>query len=127
VNNIASPIPCNPIAALVADALRDPALRAALVAILREAHPAPVDVAEPAALLTAARLAKRLSISVATVRRWENPPSVCVGDESSRRFDLDAVRAWLAQRAPKATTPAKREKDVDVSSVPGFHLNGGGR
>jgi hypothetical protein len=125
VKNNASPIPCNPIAALVADALRDPGLRAALVAILREAQAVPAAIAEPR-LRTAGETAKLLGVSVVHLRRLD-PPSVCVGDEKTRRYDLDAVRVWLAERAPKATTPAKRDKDVDVSSVAGFHLNGGAK
>lgn len=75
----------------------------------------PAPIAEPPALLTTSALAKRLGISVATVRRWENPPSICVGDESSRRYDLAEVKAWLATRQPRATTPAR--KPVDTESV----------
>ena len=70
---------------------------------------------EPARLLTRAQLAKRLGVSVATVNRLA-PPSVCVGDESSLRYDLDVVREWLAAREPKATTPAAKT-DVDVSGA----------
>lgn len=101
------------IATILVTLLRDPELRAEIVGVLREAAPAPV--AEQAALLTAGQLAKRLSVSVATIRRLD-PPSVCLGDESTRRYDLAEVRAFLAAREPKATTPAKRERDVDVSA-----------
>lgn len=94
--------------------LRDPALRAELVAILREAAPPPS--VEPTALLTAGQLAKRLGISVATVRRLE-PPAVVVGDASTKRYDLAEVRAFLAAREPKATTPTRREPEIDVSGA----------
>ena len=116
------------LAPIITALLRDPALRAELVAILRDAAPPPS--VEPTALLTAAQLAKRLGISTATVRRLE-PPAVIVGDAASKRYDLAEVRAFLAAREPKATTPAKREADVDVSgalAAAGIrHSAGGGR
>lgn len=104
---------------------RDPEIRAA-VRELREVGPA-----QPASLLTAGELAKALGVSVATVRRLD-VPAVIVGDASSKRFDLAAVRAFLARREPKATTPAKRSAvdDVDVDGAVrrgGLRAVGGGR
>jgi len=72
--------------------------------------------AEPAALLTRAQLARRLGVSVVHVTRLDLP-SVCLGDESTRRYDLAEVRAFLAAREPKATTPAKKADAIDVSSA----------
>lgn len=77
---------------------------------------------EDPGLLTLAQLAKRLNVSEAHVRRLD-PPSVIVGDKKTKRYDLDAVRRWLATREPKATTPIKKRSamvladDIDVSSV----------
>lgn len=103
------------IANLLVTLMRDPELRAEIVSVLREASP-PAHAAEPIALLTASVLAKRLGVSVAHIRRLD-PPAVIVGDASSKRYDLEVVRAFLAEREPKATTPARRERDVDVSST----------
>ncbi len=68
-------------------------------------------------LLSASDLARRLSVSVAHVRRLD-PPGVIVGDKSTKRYDLEEVRAWLQDREPTPTTPAKRipppDNDVDV-------------
>jgi hypothetical protein len=100
-------------ATLLVALMRDPELRAEIVSVLREAAP-PAHPPEPASLLTASDLAKRLGVSVAHVRRLD-PPAVIVGDATTKRFDLDAVRAWLADREPKPTTPAKREPTVDVA------------
>lgn len=101
------------IANLLVTLMRDPDLRAEIVSVLREAAP-PVHAEEPTALLTASALAKRLGVSVAHIRRLD-PPAVIVGDASSKRYDLDAVRAFLQAREPKATTPLKKTEDVDVS------------
>ena len=71
---------------------------------------------EPTPFLTAAQLAKRIGVSVAHVRRLD-PPHVIVGDAKTKRYDLDAVRAWLTEREPAPTTPKKTEPDVDVSGI----------
>jgi hypothetical protein len=75
-----------------------------------------VVIAEPR-LLSASDLARRLGVSVAHVRRLD-PPGVIVGDKSTKRYDLAAVRAWLQEREPTPTTPAKKiathDNDVDV-------------
>lgn len=70
----------------------------------------------PLGMLTRRDLARRLGVSQTHVSRLaaEGMPSLVVGDESTRRYDLDAVRAWLAERAPKATTPAKDPVNVDA-------------
>ena len=71
------------------------------------------------ALLTRRELATALRVSAATIDRL-GPPDVCVGDAASRRYDLAAVRAFLAEREPKPTTPARRVSaadDVDVSNL----------
>jgi hypothetical protein len=93
------------------DAVVDFAVR--VVARVREATPA---VKPDPSLLSAGQLAKRLGVSVATVRRLD-PPHAVVG--VSRRYDLDIVKAWLAEREPKATTPITKTKtdDVDVSGA----------
>lgn len=76
---------------------------------------APVETAKPE-LLTRAELARRLRVSIAHVTRLD-PPGVCVGDTSTKRFDLEAVREWLRTREPKPTTPPVRKSDVDVTSA----------
>lgn len=69
-------------------------------------------------LVTASELARRLDVSVATVRRLD-PPHEIVGDKSTRRYDVDTVRAWLRDREPAPTTPKKREAaDADVDIGP---------
>ena len=77
--------------------------------------PAVLPVAEPGHLLTALELAKRLGVSVAHVRRLD-PPSVCVGDAKTKRYDLGTVRAFLAEREPKATTPGA-DGSVNVEGI----------
>ena len=86
-------------------------------ALLAE-HERPTAPAEQPTLLGAAELAKRLGVSVAHVRRLD-PPHVVVGDESTRRYDLDTVRGWLFEREPKATTPARKTTTdaVDVGAI----------
>jgi hypothetical protein len=53
-------------------------------------------------LLTKTDLARELACSVATVDRMtaDGMPHVVVG--RTRRFDIDACRAWCASRSPKA-------------------------
>ena len=101
------------IANLLVTLMRDPDLRAEIVSVLREAAP-PAHAEEPATLLTASELAKRLGVSVAHIRRLD-PPAIIVGDASTKRYDLDAVRAFLGERPPKATTPRKKTEEADVS------------
>ena len=102
------------IANLLVALMRDPELRSEIVSLLREAAPER-EAAEHPTLLTRAELAKGLRVSVATVTRLD-PPAVIVGDATTKRYDLAAVRAFLAEREPKPTTPAKREPTVDVTS-----------
>jgi hypothetical protein len=75
---------------------------------------APAAPVEQPKLLARAELARRLGVSIAHVTRLD-PPAVVVGDASTKRYDLDEVRAWLAARKPQATTPVKKPVDVDVS------------
>ena len=103
--------------------LRAPELEDALVDLgvrvttrVRAALPAPN--LDSHTLLTSGELAKRLAVCVATIRRLD-PPHTIVGDSSTKRYDIDVVRAWLAQRQPRPTTPATttRSKNVDVDDV----------
>jgi hypothetical protein len=99
--------------------LRAEAVRARAVEQQHQCAPSIVKV-EPM-LLSPRDLARRLGVSVAHVRRLD-PPGVVVGDKSTKRYDLDEVRAWLRDREPRATTPVKKasaanDDDLDVSSA----------
>jgi excisionase family DNA binding protein len=84
------------------------------------------DAAPPqAGALDLAALGKALDVSPATLRRLvaEGLPHVAVG--RARRFDLDAVRAWLAARpsAPARPRPAHAkamkptETDAEIERI----------
>ncbi len=71
---------------------------------MRDATPPP----QKAPLLSKSQIAQALGVSVATVDREvaEGMPCVIVG--ASRRFDFDAVRAWLeAKAATRLANPPK--------------------
>lgn len=116
------------IAHTIAALLRDEELRDEVRSFLAAVAPKrePLDPK----LLTGAELARVLGISRATLRRLD-PPNVIVGDAGSRRFDLRQVKAWLAERDPKPTTPPRRVPDVEVDDVlknAGLRvMNGAGR
>lgn len=93
--------------------LRDPALRAELVGILRDAAPPP-SVA-PAVHMTRGEYARSRRISGATVSRLvaQGMPVLRVG--TTDRIDPIAADEWRRTTPAAATTPAKREPDLDVS------------
>ena len=71
--------------------------------------------------LTASEAAALLGVSVATVRGWADqgrlPSHRTVGGH--RRFELDELRAWLAERGAPAPEPARlRRAPQDVPSCP---------
>lgn len=75
--------------------------------------------ADAGLLLSKAALARKLSVSVATIDRLTRegmPLAAHVGD--SRRFDIEACRAWLATRGKRPTkSPPKVEQTVDIDDV----------
>jgi len=93
-------------------------LTRALVAAVERHHELTRAVRRESGLLTRQGLATRLAVSVAHIGRLESEglPALVVGDTSSKRFDLDEVRAWLKARTPRATTPTKKD-NVDVSDA----------
>lgn len=95
--------------------LRDPELRAAVVAILREAAPAPVT--GPAIHMTRGEYARSRRISGATVSRLivQGMPVLRVG--TTDRIDPGAADEWRRTTPAAPTTPAKREPDVDLDSA----------
>lgn len=106
--------------------LRDPALRAELVAILREAAPPPS--VEPAIHMRRLEYGRSRRISGATVSRLiaQGMPVLRVG--TTDRIDPVAADEWRRTTPAAPTTPAKREPDVDVSSAlasAGLHTRGG--
>lgn len=53
--------------------------------------------------LTSQALADKLNVTRQTVRRWVLDGCPCRRDGAWRRFNLEAVRAWLAERFPNKT------------------------
>jgi excisionase family DNA binding protein len=76
----------------------------------------PTPTPEPEGLLAKPRAAKALGVSVSTLDRLvkEGAPAHHVG--ARRRFDIAELRAWLASRGRKPTTPKPSDR-VDVSDV----------
>lgn len=77
----------------------------------------PEAAAAASPLVTLRELANHLGVSVAHARRLD-PPGLVVGAEQTKRYDLEAVRAWLAEREPAPTTPKSRTT-VDNLNVSG--------
>ena len=98
--------------------LRDPDLRAEIVAIFRDA--APPAASAPAVHMTRGEYARSRRISGATVARLVSAgmPVIAVG--TTDRIDPVAADEWRRSREPATTTPARRvtaADDVDVSSL----------
>ncbi len=98
---------------------------AGLLALVREAaregtaqalaaQAAPASLAAP--LLDKRELARALDVSPATITRLtgEGMPHLFVG--ASPRYDVESVRAWLAERGRQGTTakPSRRETIAGV-------------
>ena len=85
-----------PFAALVLEALREPAVREALAEVVSEVLPANEQPDAPVTLLDRAGLARALVVSPQTVDRLRGRPAfpeLRVGD--APRFELAAVVRWL--------------------------------
>ncbi len=100
--------------------LRAEAVRTRAAEVQQQQRERPSIVKVEPTLLSPRDLARRLGVSVAHIRRLD-PPGVVLGDKSTKRYDLDEVRAWLRDREPKATTAKKKntsgDADLDVSDV----------
>lgn len=106
------------IAPLLLSLLRDPEIRAEIVAILRDAAPEPPPL--ESVHMTRAEYARRSRVSEATVSRWvaAGMPTMPVG--TTYRIDPLLADEWRRTRTPKPTTPAtKKSAEIDVSDVLG--------
>ena len=109
------------LAAEIVDALlevleTDPARAKRFVSVVTAAN-APTEPVTPT-LLTKQRTAAALNISVAKLDRAVTQGCPCEYAGASRRFDLDAVRAWFKARGKLPTKPrAKHAPENDPINV----------
>jgi hypothetical protein len=80
-------------------------------------RPVPAEL-EPEGLLSAAKLARTIGVSVPTIGRFvdEGMPVEMVGNR--RKFDLAASRGWLKLRGKRPTKAKPATTDnIDVTSI----------
>jgi hypothetical protein len=106
----------NPFAELLAEGIILAIKHPEFAATLRGIVATPATPPEPEGLLAKPRAAKALGISVSTLDRLviAGAPVHHVG--ARRMFDITELRAWLAPRGRKPTTPKPSDR-VDVSDV----------